>query len=272
MFQTSPSVFVPNTEIQPRSTTAPRKLAFFTAVVFLALTLTATFASATVPLQCGDVDGNGTVSAADALALLRAAVKLEVTLRCPGCDDNFGRSGSVGRTAPLICGDVDGNGTLVAADALFLLRAAVRIPGVEPLCPSCQVTTTTTTTTTTLPSSGVIDCGSPLPASDETCIVAAGDATMLLRGDVLAPDSVFLGGSVLLDDLGIITCVGCDCAAAGATVVTCTDAVISPALINLHEHLTFTAGPTAPDTGERYEHRHEWRTGSGGHTKLSIGG
>src|SRR5690242_3224260 len=73
----------------------------------------------------------------------------------------------------------------------------------------------------------VVECGALEPASEGTC-TAEGQAggSLMIRGDVLAPDAVYRGGSILIEN-GAITCVGCECEAADATL-TCADAVISP--------------------------------------------
>ena len=59
------------------------------------------------PPLCGDSDGNGTITAADALLALRSAVS---AASCP-----------VERC------DTDANGSVTAGDALRILRAAVGI-------------------------------------------------------------------------------------------------------------------------------------------------
>jgi hypothetical protein len=105
-----------------------------------------------------------------------------------------------------------------------------------------------------------------------TCQVEAGGATKLLRGEVLTPTMLFHGGGVAVDASGMITCVGCDCAAAGQTVVTCPDASISPGLINTHDHITFTQNQPYTDGGVRYDHRHQWRKGQDGKPKISSSG
>lgn len=121
----------------------------------------------------------------------------------------------------------------------------------------------------------------PLPQG--TCAVTAGTAGKLLVGDVLTPGAIYRGGQVLVDDTGVIVNVGCDCAKAPdesackaltdtATSITCPTGVISPALINTHDHITFTQNNPYTDTGERYEHRHDWRIGKKGHTKLVTPG
>jgi hypothetical protein len=64
-------------------------------------------------LDCGDLDGNGQVSASDALRLLKSAVGTAVTLLCPVL---YGE---------IPCGDLNDNGAVTASDALVLLRKAV---------------------------------------------------------------------------------------------------------------------------------------------------
>ena len=115
-------------------------------------------------------------------------------------------------------------------------------------------------------------CQELTPLASGTCEVVAGDATTALVGDVLVPDGIFRGGTVLVDALGVIACVGCDCDTTGATIVTCPQGVISPGLINSHEHITYSQNSPYTDTGERYEHRHDWRTGIRGHTEIDSTG
>jgi len=114
------------------------------------------------------------------------------------------------------------------------------------------------------------------PLASGTCSVTAGTAGTLITGDVLTPGEVFRGGQVLVDAAGIIRCVGCDCSAAegaaAATRVVCPDGVVSPGLINAHDHLTFAQNAPYTRTAERYEHRHDWRRGGRGHTRLSSAG
>jgi len=104
-----------------------------------------------------------------------------------------------------------------------------------------------------------------LPPSSNTCDVTAGSATKLLKGTVLTPTEVFQGGQVAVDATGKITCTGCNCAAGGETTITCPDAVISPGLINTHDHITYTHNDPYVATTERYDDRQQWRTGKEGH-------
>jgi cysteine-rich repeat protein len=135
----------------------------------------------------------------------------------------------------------------------------------------CEVDCTFSTT------GGVLGCpgmNAPAPGSG-TCSVTAGDSSTLFTAVVLADDKVYVGGQVLVGDAGTITCVGCDCAGAAggasATAVVCPQGVLSPGLINAHDHISFQGNP-ALGTDERYEHRHDWRKGTGGHTAINNGG
>lgn len=110
-----------------------------------------------------------------------------------------------------------------------------------------------------------------LPAlSSGTCETTPGNSSLLLQGDVLTSSKIFRGGKVAVDASGTITCVGCDCVAGGATTVICPGAAISPGLINTHDHITFAHNPPYQDSGERYEHRHDWRKGQRGHTSIPV--
>ncbi len=141
--------------------------------------------------------------------------------------------------------------------------------------------TTTPDATTPLPDGG--DAGSPVttvtcaaaplpPLATGICAVTAGSAIKLLEGTVLAPSTVYVGGQVAVDGTGQITCVGCDCAAGGETTIVCPDAVISPGLINTHDHITYTQDAPYNDTGVRYEDRQQWREGLDGKAKIPAPG
>lgn len=132
-----------------------------------------------------------------------------------------------------------------------------------------------TDTTTGGEEDDVVECGELPPAASGLCdIDGAAGSTLLIQGDVLAPETVYRGGSVLIQD-GIIQCVGCDCAADPVAIdatLTCADAVISPGLINTHDHITFANNWPIGEGPERYEHRHDWREGLNGHAPLPYDG
>ncbi len=134
------------------------------------------------------------------------------------------------------------------------------------------------TLTPMMPSSGpvVVECAhaSDPPLASGVCQVTAGttSAELITGGSVLVPGNIFHGGQVLVDTAGVIQCVDCDCtgnaAAAGATTIACPTGVVSPGLINPHDHVTYDQESPAADTGERYEARNDWRLGLRGHTKI----
>lgn len=118
----------------------------------------------------------------------------------------------------------------------------------------------------------ITECSSPAPLSGGAiCEATAGDGNLLITGDILTPTEVLHGGQVLVDALGTIVCVGCDCTASPgastATRVVCPNGAVSPGLVNAHEHLSFQGVPYNR-TSERYEHRHDWRTAARGHTRI----
>lgn len=132
------------------------------------------------------------------------------------------------------------------------------------------------------PPPAVKECEALPAITSGVCEVTAGDGGRRIRGNVLTPDLVYHGGEVVLDSAGKILFVGChsDCeadatckaAAASATTVNCPKGVVSPGLINAHDHITYAQNNPYTDTGERYEHRHDWRKGLNGHTKLNVPG
>ena len=199
--------------------------------------------SATCTTEGGIVCGNGTKEGAEQ------------------CDDGNttagdGCSATCQTEVPGVCGDGTvsageecDDGNMVAAD------------GCEPDCTKTKATE--------------VVCPNVIPpVASGTCEVKAGDASKLLLGTVLVPGTIYRNGQVLVDAAGQITCVGCACdaQAAGATTISCPTGVISPALINTHDHITFTQNDPYTDTGERYEQRHDWRTGKNGHTKIPSAG
>ncbi|HMR75571.1 MAG TPA: amidohydrolase family protein [Polyangiaceae bacterium] len=119
----------------------------------------------------------------------------------------------------------------------------------------------------------VVDCQKTLtpPATGVCSVTTPGTQGVRLIGTVLAPTKIYRGGEVTVDAGGNITCVACDCSAsaAGATTVTCADGVISPGLINAHDHITYAHNKPI-DGAVRYAHRHEWRTGANGKPEIKY--
>ncbi|MCA2981788.1 MAG: DUF4215 domain-containing protein, partial [Myxococcaceae bacterium] len=173
-----------------------------------------------------------------------------------------------------VCGDGVRRGAELCDDG-----NAAPADGCEPDCTPTQLLTVS------CPAASL-----PAPTSMSCDVVPGSGAGRVLVGTVLQPGRVLAGGQVAIDAMGTITCVGCDClppaGMAQPTVLLCGQNVISPGLINGHDHLTFPAPPYVaqgvgsngllPDGGvpERYEHRHDWRRGNDGHTSIAstVGG
>lgn len=115
----------------------------------------------------------------------------------------------------------------------------------------------------------------PEPA-EGLCDFTTGDAALLIRADLLTRNGVLMGGELLIDAQGRIACSDCDCSDdedyAGARVLSCPGATVSPGLIDGDQSLTFADNPSADHGTERYEHRHEWRRGSNGKTRIDAVG
>ena len=126
------------------------------------------------------------------------------------------------------------------------------------------------------PQPKVVECSrAPLakPSSGTCAVTKTGTGAVVIQGTVLAPEETLHRGEVLLDDTGILQCVGCDCASnplyAAASIIECADGVISPGLINPHEHLTYQNNKPIGHGTERYENRSDWQ-GARGHTRLDY--
>lgn len=136
------------------------------------------------------------------------------------------------------------------------------------------------------PSSGSNDPSASIDASsctfaiesrspDKTCeTVHQGSAYTYIEGTVLFAEGAIQRSSLLIDPEGVISCTGCDCLqeakANDATRISCANGLISPALINSHDHLTWANVKPQSAGDERFEHRNDWRGGKRGHKKLSI--
>lgn len=116
----------------------------------------------------------------------------------------------------------------------------------------------------------------PLPdVTAGSCeVTTPGNGGVLLRGTVLGENGILRGAEVLVRSDGRISCVDCDCSGGdgrdGVTEINCGDAVISPALINPHDHLGFVNNAPIGMGPDRYEHRHDWGEGQNGYERLRF--
>jgi cytosine/adenosine deaminase-related metal-dependent hydrolase len=113
------------------------------------------------------------------------------------------------------------------------------------------------------PQPKVTECNKPVAsAGTDVCkVTKTGTRGKLIRGTILAPMETFHDGSMVIEDNGLITCVGCDCNAPDASVIECKDGVVSPGLINAHEHITYANNPPLTHPGKKFSQRSDWQGG-----------
>jgi cytosine/adenosine deaminase-related metal-dependent hydrolase len=108
----------------------------------------------------------------------------------------------------------------------------------------------------------------------DLCKVAKpGDGGKVIKATLLLPEMA-LDGELFIDKNGIIACAAKTCSGTpgygSAARIECKNAVVSPGLINPHDHISFANNPPHKPTDERFEHRHDWRKGARGHTRIAT--
>lgn len=116
-------------------------------------------------------------------------------------------------------------------------------------------------------------CAPLTKSQTDGCFVQRGEGKYLvIAGKVLTPDRIYDGGGVLIAPDGTIDSVGCNVfdkgKALGATQITCPAGVISPGLINAHDHITYDQNAPSNWGTERYDRRNEWRKGTSDHHQI----
>ena len=151
---------------------------------------------------------------------------------------------------------------------MVLIFLAIGCPnitdGTKPTDDSGTTGTVDTGPTGTDETGSTVDTGAPaatvgpdLPA----CTPQSGSGdTVALSGVVLAPDGPIAGLVVYARSTGQISCVG-DCPTTGAEVI-CTEGIISPGLIDAHNHLQYNSLPpwqVDPEFTDRYDWQSDGR-------------
>ncbi len=213
------------------------------------------------------------------LTCATAAIVFASTLGLYGCgDDTSSASGSSSTGTDTADETGTPSSTSGSTDPTSTTENPETTTGVDSSTTDDSETGTDTTDLPPPPDPERVVCENDIPAAPrgQTCAAQAGGSTMLIRGTVLAGQTIYENGTVLVDASGpngTISCVGCDCAdeAPGdATVIDCAQGVISPGLINPHDHITFSLSQPQGHGVERYEHRHDWRLGDNGHSEINV--
>ncbi len=136
--------------------------------------------------------------------------------------------------------------------------------------------TTACGSTPSVPDGGTDAAADTTPQGDggstPCSVTSAGTTGILLTGRLLKAGGA-ITGELLVDGSGKIACADVSCAStagyADATRIDCPSSVISPSLINPHDHTDYATAPPIDHGQLRYQHRHDWRTGKEGATALS---
>jgi hypothetical protein len=122
---------------------------------------------------------------------------------------------------------------------------------------------------------GAVDgAGKPAPGAPTPCSIegAVGSAGISVSGRLLLPSGP-VDGEVFVDSTGKIACAAASCSStagyAKATHVSCPGAVVSPGLVNAHDHTDYNTAPPIDVKQTRWTHRNGWRKGTDGEMKLT---
>ena len=98
-----------------------------------------------------------------------------------------------------------------------------------------------------------------------------GTAGVVIAGRLLLPTGP-ITGELMINSAGKIACASASCSStagySAATHLSCPGAVVSPGLINAHDHTDYNTAPPISVAMQRWTHRNGWRTGTNGEPKL----
>jgi hypothetical protein len=116
------------------------------------------------------------------------------------------------------------------------------------------------------------DSGADVAPAAPLCTVASkGTSGVLLTGRLLLPTGPTTG-ELLIGSTGTIACAAASCASttgyASATHIACAGGVISPGLVNAHDHTEYATEAPPAHGKVRYDCRGDWRVGEEGFAAL----
>ncbi len=103
-------------------------------------------------------------------------------------------------------------------------------------------------------------CNAAYAARAAACTLSGSGTRMVVRANLISGQRLYIGGQLLLDANGLVEAAGCDLPAApDAVVLDCPGALVSPGLINLHEHIDYSYQQPPRPPVLKWQHRNEWR-------------
>lgn len=116
-----------------------------------------------------------------------------------------------------------------------------------------------------LPASGhsadIVECVPHYSQVSATCAMSghSEDGLLRIRSNVVAGGKLLIGGTIEITDKGAISGVRCEAVANDAIDVDCPGSVVLPGLVNLHEHLNYSASPALEPPVHPLRSRYEWQ-------------
>lgn len=123
----------------------------------------------------------------------------------------------------------------------------------------------------TVASDGAADTGADVPEAPDECVPKSGDPMLLrIRGTIWTGTDLIQDGEVFVSGkTGKILCVGADCSAtpeADKASIVCTNGVVTPGLINPHDHGTYNHLPRWQHAGKLFKNRYQWQADDSYHS------
>jgi large repetitive protein len=107
----------------------------------------------------------------------------------------------------------------------------------------------------------IVVCAAHYMRATAVCTMTTRPADKLLRirSNVVSGGRLLVGGVIDIDDKGVIKDVACGSAKADAVDLDCPGSLVVPGLVNLHEHLNYSADPPLPPPTHPLVSRYEWQ-------------
>lgn len=102
-------------------------------------------------------------------------------------------------------------------------------------------------------------CDKTYTGTSANCEISGHGKALLVKGNLISQDQIYIGGMMLVASDGHISQIGCHVSGRDAVTLNCPGALISPGFINLHEHIEYSYYTPRTLPKKRWLDRNEWR-------------